>query len=53
MKFTKFNFIQVGIEMKYKIKRNDTVKVIAGKEKRKTGKVRSVLRDDNKVLLKA
>ena len=37
--------------MKYKIKRNDTVKVIAGKEKGKTGKVRSVLRDDNKVIV--
>ena len=37
--------------MKYKIKRNDTVKVIAGKEKGKTGKVRSVLREDNKVIV--
>lgn len=37
--------------MKYKIKRNDTVKVIAGKEKGKIGKVRSVLREDNKVIV--
>ena len=37
--------------MKYKIKRNDTVKVIAGKEKGKVGKVRTVLRDDNKVIV--
>ena len=37
--------------MKYKIRRNDTVKVIAGKEKGKTGKVRSVLRDDGKVIV--
>jgi len=37
--------------MKYKIKRNDTVKVIAGKEKGKVGKVRSVLRGDNKVVV--
>lgn len=37
--------------MKYKIKRNDTVKVIAGKNKGQTGKVRSVLRDSNKVIV--
>jgi large subunit ribosomal protein L24 len=37
--------------MKYKIKRNDTVKVIAGKEKGKIGKVRSILREDNKVIV--
>jgi len=37
--------------MKYKIKRNDTVIVIAGKEKGKTGKVRTVLRDNNKVIV--
>jgi large subunit ribosomal protein L24 len=37
--------------MKFKIKRNDTVKVIVGKEKGKTGKVRKVLRDQNKVIV--
>lgn len=37
--------------MKYKIKRNDTVKIVAGKEKGKIGKVRTVLRDNNKVIV--
>ena len=37
--------------MKFKIRRNDTVKVIAGKEKGKTGKVRKVLRDQNMAIV--
>ena len=37
--------------MKFKIKRNDTVKVISGKEKGKTGKVRKVLRKENMVIV--
>ena len=37
--------------MKSKIKRNDTVKVIAGKEKGKTGKVRKVLPEKGQVLV--
>jgi large subunit ribosomal protein L24 len=37
--------------MKFKIKRNDTVKVMVGKEKGRTGKVRQVLRDTNQVLV--
>jgi large subunit ribosomal protein L24 len=37
--------------MKFKIKRNDTVKIIAGKEKGKTGKVRKVLRDNKLVIV--
>ena len=37
--------------MKFKIKRNDTVKVIAGKEKGKTGKVRKVLRQQQMVIV--
>ena len=37
--------------MKFKIRRNDTVKVIAGKEKGKTGKVRKVLRERNMVVV--
>lgn len=37
--------------MKLKIKRNDTVKVVVGKEKGKTGKVRTVLRERNMVIV--
>ena len=37
--------------MKSKIKRNDTVKVIAGKEKGKTGKVRQVLPEAGLILV--
>lgn len=37
--------------MKLKIKRNDTVKVIAGKEKGKTGKVRTVIPETNQVIV--
>ena len=37
--------------MKSKIKRNDTVKVLAGKEKGKTAKVRQVLPGKGQVLL--
>ena len=33
------------------IKKNDTVKVIAGKEKGKTGKVLIVIRDKNRVVI--
>ena len=39
--------------MKFKIKRNDTVKVISGKEKGKTGKVRKVIRARRMVLVEA
>jgi large subunit ribosomal protein L24 len=37
--------------MKLKIKRNDTVIVIAGKDKGKVGKVRSINRESNKVIV--
>ena len=37
--------------MKLKIKRNDTVKVIAGKEKGKTGKVRTVIPGTSQVIV--
>ena len=37
--------------MKFKIKRNDMVKIIAGKNKGMTGKVRSVIREDSKVIV--
>ena len=37
--------------MKAKIKRNDTVKVIAGKEKGRTGKVRKVMPEKGQVLV--
>lgn len=37
--------------MKFKIKKNDTVKVITGKEKGKTGKVRSVNYKSNMVIV--
>lgn len=37
--------------MKLKIKKNDTVIVIAGKEKGKVGKVRSINRESNKVIV--
>jgi large subunit ribosomal protein L24 len=37
--------------MKLKIKRNDTVKVIAGKEKGKTGKVRTVIPETSQVIV--
>ncbi|MEA1970429.1 MAG: 50S ribosomal protein L24, partial [Thermodesulfobacteriota bacterium] len=33
------------------IKKNDTVKVIAGREKGKTGKVLTVIRDKNRVVI--
>ena len=37
---------------KVKIHRNDTVEVIAGKEKGKRGEVVKVLRDENKVIIR-
>jgi large subunit ribosomal protein L24 len=37
--------------MKCKIKRNDTVKVLAGKEKGKTGKVRKVVPEKGQVIV--
>ena len=42
-----------AVKSKYntKIRKNDTVYVVAGKEKGRTGNVIKVLRDENKVLV--
>jgi large subunit ribosomal protein L24 len=42
----------LGVEMQgTHIKKGDTVKVIAGREKDKTGKVLKVIRDKNRVVI--